>query len=135
MSKQWQNLYYNSSKGDPYRIAREMAMNNDQPFHLAALLWRGKNKLIRIGINSARGRREWVRFYSGVTTNSDRAYCSHAEMDAIQDARPGDVLEVIRWTKDGQVTMAKPCVHCRNRIKRLGLKVRFTNYSGEWEML
>lgn len=112
-----------------------MALNNGQTFHLAALLWRRKNKLIRIGINSTRTRKEWVRFYSAVTASSDSAYCGHAEMDAMRDAQPGDVLEVIRWTKDGRICMAKPCVHCQNRLRRLGLKVKFTNAEGEWEIL
>ena len=109
-----------------------MAMNNgDALFHLAALLWR-KNKLIRIGINSKRHRPEFIRHYS---KSPPSCMSAHAEMDAMLSAEPGDTLYVIRWLKSGQIAMAKPCKYCQQRIKRLKLKVFYTNEKGEWERL
>lgn len=114
-----------------FLVAQEMAMNNFEPFHLAALLYRN-NKLVRIGINGARHRPEFMRFYSN---KRNKAYSCHAEMDAILMAKPGDRLEVMRWLANGSLANARPCVHCRRRIKRLGLIVNFTNKNGEWERL
>ena len=107
-----------------------MALANGQDFHLAALLWRD-NKLIRIGINGIRSSSSFRRFYS----DGDMADCSHAEMDALQFYKPGDRLEVFRWTKNGKLALAKPCKYCMKRIKRLKVKVRYTNSKGEWESL
>lgn len=106
-------------------------MNNDQPFHLAALLWRNKT-LIRIGINSACTSPKFKRVFS----DKKSCFCAHAELDALQVARPGDVLEVIRWSKLGHMTMAKPCKYCMKRIQEVGLKrVTFTNWEGQFEIL
>lgn len=110
-----------------------MALNNDDPFHLAALLWR-RGKLIRIGINGREGK-VFQRFYSK-GTDGQRAYCAHAEMDALLHAKPGDRLEVIRWLKDGTVANAKPCRFCMSWIRRSQISsVRYTNYLGQWERI
>lgn len=107
-----------------------MALSNGQDFHLAALLWRD-NKLIRIGINGIRSSPSFRRYYS----DGDIAECSHAEMDALQFYKYGDRLEVLRWTKNGNLAMAKPCRYCMKRIKHLDVKVRYTNSKGNWETL
>lgn len=109
------------------KVAKEMAMNNGHIFHLAALLWR-RGKLIRIGVNSSRSHSSQLRHYDSHSDNS-----RHAENDALAYAKPGDYLEVIRWRADGSIACAKPCRHCEIRIKRLGVRVRYTNYLGEWE--
>ena len=107
-----------------------MALANGQSFHLAALLWR-RGKLVRIGING-RVNRSFKRYYGSGSTCSE----SHAEMDALLYAEPGDYLEVIRWSAKGERTMAKPCRFCQAWIKRIPLsRVRYTNAKGEWEYL
>lgn len=106
-----------------------MAFNNGNSFHLAALLWRD-NKLVRIGINGRSGNR-FRRYYR----DGSVAFCSHAETDAMLRAEPGDLLEVIRWNARGQRAMAKPCRYCQKLIRRLGVRVRYTNYQGKWEYL
>lgn len=112
-----------------YEVAKEMALNNGHQFHLAALLWR-RGKLIRIGINSDRSNPSFTRFYEDGTSS-----CTHAEMDALEVARPGDYLEVIRWKKNGKIAMAKPCEYCQLRIRRLDINVRYTDEHGKWARL
>lgn len=58
----------------------------------------------------------------------------HAEMSALRFAQPGDVLYVMRWTKDGEATMSKPCPKCQKVIAEANLKkVFYTNWEGEFE--
>lgn len=116
-------------KKQAYAIAKEMAMNNGQEFHLAAILWR-KGKLIRIGINSTKTDPSFQRYYS-----NGHSTCAHAEMDALQVAKSGDYLEVMRWNPYGEVMNAKPCGFCQLRIKRFGVNTRFTNKEGKWTSL
>ena len=61
----------------------------------------------------------------------------HAEMNVLRFAQPGDVIEVLRFSKCGhERTMAKPCNLCMNEMKKAGIKkVRYTNWSGEWETI
>lgn len=115
-----------------YDAAREMALNNGEDFHLAALLWR-RGKLIRIGING-RESKLFQRYYSK-DNNHQHAFCAHAEMDALTMAQPGDYLEVLRWTKDGNLANSHPCRFCRKWIRRTRVQVRFINQLGEWEKL
>lgn len=109
----------------PYDVAKEMALNNDCPFHLAALLWR-RGKLIRIGINSRKKSPSFSRYYA----DGDHANEAHAEMDALLVAKPGDYLEVMRWRKDGVLALAKPCKYCMLRIRRLEINARYTDSNG-----
>lgn len=115
-----------------------MARNNGHQYHFAALLWRRK-KLIRTGINSAQESKSFARNFHGQPSNRfstiNVAYTTHAEMDALRDAQPEDRLEVIRFLLDGTEGLARPCVYCRLRIKRIGVVTRFTNEHGEWQWL
>jgi deoxycytidylate deaminase len=51
-----------------------------------------------------------------------RIYCCHAEIDALKAARPGDVLEIIRWTKSGENKISKPCPGCLKYIREKGIR-------------
>ena len=111
-----------------------MALANGEDFHLAALLWR-RGRLVRIGING-RESKLFQRFYSGKSQElQQRAYCAHAEMQALLVAQEGDYLEVLRWTKDGKLAHSKPCRFCKKWIKRTKVQARFINQMGEWEKL
>lgn len=60
----------------------------------------------------------------------------HAESNVLRFYRPGDELIVMRFTKKGNPTMAKPCPHCQAKIDKLNLKrVTYTNWEGEFEIL
>ena len=115
-----------------YYKAKSQALNNGLPFHLAAILWRGKRP-IKICVNTTKTHPDAYRIYD----NGDEAAHMHAEMSAIRFAKEGDILEVVRFKKDGSFAMAKPCKHCQNLInnRKIFKKIRFTNDDGEWEML
>jgi len=107
-----------------------MARCNGEDFHIAAFLYRN-GKLIRIGINGSKCSPRFVRHYkNGI------AYSAHAEMDALSVAKPGDTLIVIRWLKNGERVMAKPCRFCQSKIKQAKLSsVKYTNIEGKFEIL
>jgi len=115
-----------------YYKAKDQALNNGLPFHLAAILWRGRRP-IKICVNTDKTHPSAYRIYE----NGDEASHMHAEMNAIRFAKPGDMLEVMRFKKDGSIAMAKPCEHCQKLInnKEIFKKIRFTNHIGEWEIL
>lgn len=58
----------------------------------------------------------------------------HAEMEALLDSQPGDVLEIMRWRANGTLSMAHPCPHCLKLIcqKQIHL-VRYTDWNGQWQ--
>lgn len=95
-----------------------------------------RGKLLKITTNSHKKSPKYFRFYSHKTEDRNGpAYCQHAEMAALRYAQPGDKLVVVRFLKDGSLACAKPCEHCEKRIKKLGLRVRYTNEAGEFETL
>lgn len=114
-----------------YDTAREMALNNGHEYHHAALLWR-RGKLIRIGINGW----ESSKFRRHFQAVPPIVYESHAETDALLRARRGDTLEVLRWLKNGDLAMSRPCENCQSKIRQSNLSsVRYTNMDGVWECL
>ena len=115
-----------------YYRAKELAMSNGRTYHLAAILKRD-GRVIRIGENTHKTHPRFKRQYSDGTWGSHM----HAEMNVLRFARPGDEIEVMRFTKCGKhMTMAKPCPLCEEEIKKSGIKkVKYTNWEGEWEEL
>lgn len=119
-----------------YSEVRERALNNDHTYHVAAILWR-RGKPIDVFTNSHRKSPVYFRYHSVSKPGrpSGSVYCQHAEMAALRSAKPGDKLEVIRFREDGSIGCAKPCQHCEKRIKKLGLRVRYTDDEGVWRWL
>jgi cytidine deaminase len=65
-------------------------------------------------------------------------FTRHAEAHAIQLAeRQGGRMKrvmVIRWKKNGEMAMAKPCYNCLSKLREKGIKdnmIYFTNETGE----
>jgi len=116
-----------------YKALKQMALTNGLSHHVGAMLWR-RNKLIAMETNSRRCNSSFTRYYRRGSAN-----CAHAEMHVLLSAKPNDRLEVLRWKQSPEgiwiLGMAKPCVHCQRRIKRIKLKVKYTNSSGQWERL
>lgn len=110
-----------------YYAARQRALENDSSFHLAAYTNEGE-----IGTNRKRKTAKFRRRYS-----KGGQFCHelHAEVDlVIHCKRVPQKINVMRFTKDGKRTMARPCVHCQNFLRHVGVKrVRFTNWEGQWE--
>ena len=107
--------------------AKEMALNNDHKFHVAAALYRRKS-LLRIGVNTDKTHPQFHRTYS----NGDDGYTLHAEMDVVRFAKPGDRVFVLRWDKSGERTMAKPCPHCMRYLYQAGIReVHYSDWDGK----
>ena len=70
------------------------------------------------------------RFPDGQST-----YGTHAEDRALQLAsRSGGKIRrvvVLRWTRAGRLSMARPCPYCEARLVAAGVKLRNVNYS-DW---
>ena len=114
-----------------YYQARARALANGRGHHLAAIL-RRRRKPVRVGINNNKTHPKAKRQFS----NGKEVACLHAEMDALIAAQPGDTLEVMRWLKNGTLTMAMPCEHCQKWIRQRGIsKVRYTDWDGQWQTL
>ena len=113
-----------------YYRAKELAIRNGQPYHLAAILKRG-HRVIRVASNSTKTHPRFKRVYSDGTTSAQM----HAEMSVLRFAQPGDELEVMRFRRcDHSYAMAKPCHHCMQFMTDAGIsRVRYTNRSGKWE--
>ena len=115
-----------------YYRARDLALRNGRTYHIAAIL-RRNGRVIRIGENTDKTHPRFKRQYPDGTWASHM----HAEMNVLRFAEPGDELEVIRFKKcEHGWTMAKPCPVCIREIVKSGIqKVRYTNWTGEWEEL
>ncbi len=62
-------------------------------------------------------------------------YHLHAEMALINKFDIGEINEihVVRFKKNGDMTMAKPCVYCQKFLKQYGIKkVHYTDWDGNW---
>jgi len=111
-----------------------MALNNNQSFHVVA--WVERNNSVIIGINGASSRPQFRRKFKDGT----ECFISHAEMDAVaklgKDIRSTDVLHVMRFMKNGQVSCSKPCIYCQAYLKKKGVRhVKFTNWEGQWDKM
>ncbi len=114
-----------------YYQARDRAMGNGLPFHVAAILRRGGN-IVRVGINSFKTHPRFMRTYP----DGSSAAHMHAEMDVLRFAQPGDELEVMRFLKCGDFGMAKPCKYCSKYIREAGIsRVRYTDNEGNWKVI
>lgn len=115
-----------------YYKAREAALKNGGPFHIAAFT-RSRKGLIGVN-NERRLTSQFTKRYP----NSDRTYHEiHAEVALLLRLREvPESIQVVRFFKDGTPTMARPCVHCQNFLRLKGVKrIRYTNWQGEWEWL
>lgn len=111
---------------------RIKALNNSHVFHLTA--WAKVGKSYIYGINSDRCSTRFARRYNdGVI-----GYHLHAEMDLLKkiDGMGITEINVVRFSKKGVPTMARPCRYCQEFLKENGIKkVHYTNWNGEWEMM
>ena len=115
-----------------YYRARELALNNNQPFHLAAWTRRGASYVF--GVNSGKCSTKFARRYR----DGQVGYHLHAEMALLKSFEHGELREiyVTRFLKNGEATMSKPCVHCQRFLKEYGVrKVYYTNWKGRWERM
>ena len=99
------------------RKAKRIAMRNGMKYHLSAIVWR-KRKPITVRTNRRKGQPKYLRLLdSGMWTTSH-----HAECNAIRFAKPGDVIEVLRWGKSGNPLESTPCDMCQRAMRDAGIK-------------
>lgn len=74
----------------------------------------------------------WEKFYEN---RKQVKYTRHAEAHALQlaDRIGGKIkkLIVLRFRKDGTITMAKPCFHCQEMLKEHGIPFKIVYYSDD----
>ena len=108
---------------------KEVAMNNNHRFHVGAALFRRKS-LVTIGANTSKTHPSFKRTYK----NGQSCYAIHAEMNILRQAKPGDVIFVMRWSAEGELTMAHPCEHCQELIRKAGIKrVVYSDWDGNFK--
>ena len=98
-------------------IARKMAHKSSHTRARVGCVIARRSSVIGLGFND------------GIKTHakSNHPYKSiHAEFDAVLSARGADVsgctAYVCRVLKNGELAMAKPCVHCEAMLRKLGIK-------------
>ena len=113
-----------------YYRAKNLALSNGRTYHVAAIL-RRNGKVVKVGENTGKTHPRFKRQYQDGTWASHM----HAEMNVLRFARPGDEVEVMRFSKCGKhKKMAKPCPICEQELIKSGIKkVKYTNWHGEWE--
>jgi hypothetical protein len=108
-------------------------LSNEQAFHVVAWIERGKSPIV--GVNGTSERPEFRRRFK----DGKECFISHAEMDVVSRMKEicnNDVLHVMRFTKNGEISMAKPCRYCQEYLRKKGIrKVRYTDWSGAWQRM
>jgi hypothetical protein len=105
---------------------------------VAAVAVRGKTTWF--GANSRRSHPRMVRKFR----NGEEGSCCHAEVNALlqvpRQCRPNIELYVIRFLRNGAITMAKPCDYCQDFLEENNVPFRnvfYTdwNWDGTWSCL
>lgn len=74
----------------------------------------------------------WKKFKNG-----QEASCTHAEMQSLhkipRQSRPFVELFVMRFLKNGILSMAQPCERCQKMLRQNGVKyIYYTDWEGRW---
>jgi len=89
-------------------------------------------KTLWIGNNNYKSHPSMIKKFRNGSENS----CCHAEVAAIakvpRQSRHKVELYVVRFTRDGNVSMAKPCNLCQNFLKENKINLHNVYYS-DWE--
>lgn len=107
-------MLVNQIKSERYRVSQrvadqafqEAASNKKQRALVAAFLFRG-GSYITYGVNCR---------VTDPLREGYRMQTKHAETRLIKRARPGDVLLLVRWTRDGKRAPISPCSRCAAQL-------------------
>lgn len=109
-------------------VVKKIALNNGQPFHLAAWVKIGNTPII--GVNSERCSCKFHRVHQDGTSG----YHLHAEMDLLRQLDPAwkiKEINVVRFHKNGKPTMAMPCKFCKKFLLDFGIvRVNYSDWNG-----
>ena len=108
------------------------ALNNRHPFHVVA--WADKKSTTR-GVCSWKQTSKYKKWYKGWQGSCHER---HAEVDLLLKLgkKAPRKIYVTRFKSNGDMTMARPCIHCQNFMRQRGVEVvKYTNWDGAWEEL
>lgn len=112
---------------------------NNNPYQkiVAALVILGKSEYFGYNMSS-KSHPQMLRTFR----NGQFGACTHAEVSALnkvpRQSRHLATIFVARWTKDGTLTMARPCYMCQDFLSINGLNRRniwYSNWEGGWDCL
>lgn len=111
-----------------FRIAEKQALKSPFLKHrVGAVIMKG-SRVLSTGFNSIG--------YSKLSKRPTRHAEAAAIIKLLQEGRlsdlAGSVLYVTRFTKSGTLSCAKPCSHCEELIRSVGIsKVFYTDFNGQ----
>lgn len=70
--------------------------------------------------------------FGRVYNNGNECYNLHAEMSALLWAKPGDILEVFRFHKNGELAPSHPCSYCMDAIRKNKISSIHYYMNGKW---
>lgn len=112
-----------------HRVRKSMSVVSPTNGKVMCVMRVGKKYVV--GVNDQKTSPGFKR----VMSNGDTKHTRHAEVHALQLAKRsgGKIKEVVvlRWTKAGRMTMAKPCIHCKEKLEEAGVPNRIIWYS-DW---
>jgi len=105
-------------------------------YHIVAYAVLGKSFFI--GTNRRKTHPEALRVFP----NGNDSSWLHAEIDVVmkvpRDSRASVKLFVVRFLKNGDITMAKPCPMCQDYLNKQGVNLNnvwYTDWCGKWRRL
>jgi tRNA(Arg) A34 adenosine deaminase TadA len=118
------------------RILKEAkkALNYSSDHHkLCAIVLDKKNKILSVGINDPIKSHPLQAYYSEKVNEKYKIYL-HAEISAlIKRKKDPYIMYVVRFFKNGDLALAKPCPVCMEAIKDSGLRaVKYSIAKNEW---
>lgn len=108
-----------------FNLAKKLSYKSDYPPHKLGAVIVKSSSIIGIGFNKTRTHPKARTRYKTI----------HAEMAAVLNSGLEDLsgcsIYVYRETKDGKLGLARPCVHCIEMLKQVGIKhVYYTDVEG-----
>lgn len=119
------------------RIEEIASRKRDQSDVVAIAYYRNS---LYVGRNSHKTSPRWKRSFPDKKQDS---YARHAEMDLLARLpRSTDFrslyVYVMRWKKDGQISMARPCFACTKRLMDAGVRlsrIHYIDWRGSWQRM
>jgi cytidine deaminase len=99
------------------RHAREMALLSTYKYRLGAVLFKG-SKVISTGFNSNKTHPGIVKYFTHARVHAEFDCILHADPEAIK----GSSMFVLRTTRAGQTTIARPCPLCVQIMREYGIE-------------
>jgi tRNA(Arg) A34 adenosine deaminase TadA len=95
-----------------------------QRYSVVAICYDRKGKVLSVGRNSYT-KTHPIQAHFARKVGHPAKHFLHAEVDAILKARGKSIakIQVVRYDKDGQPALSKPCLICQEAIKAFGIQI------------